>query len=201
MTRSSVRQKILALVRRQGSVTSADAARALQVGGADARHHLAGMVADGLLEVSGVRMPLGGRGRPQKQFRLRRMSAGDGLAGLVEALLAGKTPEQLEQGWGELASRLAAGNQAVAEKNPVRRLGLAVEHLNHLQYDARWEAHAGGPQVVLGNCPYWRVIGNQPGLCRMDAALLRALLGETVEQVAKLEQDERGNAHCVFRRG
>lgn len=199
MPASSTRQKILTMARRLGTLTAAEVARHLQVGRADARHHLGRLAEEGLLDVFESRTPQAGRGRPQKVYRLRRGAEGDGLAGLLEALLAGKTPVELERTWGGAASRLAAGNRAGAEKNSVRRLGLAVDHLNQLHYEARWEAHAGGPQVVLGNCPYWRVIERQPGLCRMDALLLARLLGGEVEQLAKLEQGERGLPVCVFR--
>lgn len=81
----------------------------------------------------------------------------------------------------------------------MRRLAAAVERLNASNYHARWEAHSSGPRLVLGHCPYATLPDRRPELCRMDAALLKNLLGAGVEQIARLERTEMGNVYCVFR--
>ncbi len=196
MARINIRQKVLILIKKLSSATAEEVARVLHVSQATARYHLAGLAIDGSVEVS---LLMNGRGRPQKLYRPSRLSRDDGLDYLMDAFLATVEPARQEQVWAESATRLAAGSNAEAEKIPVKRFGLAIEHLNQLKYEARWEAHAGGPQVILGNCPYFRVIENQPGLCRMDARLLEKLFGASVEHVAKLEMDRRGLPQCIFK--
>jgi predicted ArsR family transcriptional regulator len=64
--------------------------------------------------------------------------------------------------------------------------------LNQLHYQARWEAGAEGPRIILGQCPYAAVIGNHPELCRMDMSLLEGMLDTQVEQRVKL------GPMCIF---
>jgi predicted ArsR family transcriptional regulator len=67
-----------------------------------------------------------------------------------------------------------------------------------MHYQARWEAGADGPRIVLGHCPYGTVIEKHPELCQMDGALLAKLLGGEVRQTAKLEKGAGGLPYCVF---
>ena len=80
----------------------------------------------------------------------------------------------------------------------MRRLSSTIERLNEMHYQARWEAGAGGPRIVLGHCPYAAVIKNHPELCQMDAALLVILLSGEVSQTAKLETGAGGLPYCAF---
>jgi predicted ArsR family transcriptional regulator len=79
-----------------------------------------------------------------------------------------------------------------------RRLALAIERLNTLHYQARWEAHAQGPRVIFELCPYTPIIARHPELCRMDKFLLQELLGLEVSLSAKLELNTRGLPFCMF---
>jgi len=76
-----------------------------------------------------------------------------------------------------------------------------MQALNELNYEARWEAHADAPQVVLGHCPYAEIIDAHPELCQMDTFLLEILIGERAEQVEKLALNVRGWPYCLFRVG
>ncbi len=67
-----------------------------------------------------------------------------------------------------------------------------------MNYNARWEAHAEAPQVLLGHCPYRAIIQEHPELCKMDKYLLESLLDQQVDQIAKLEKDNQGIKWCVF---
>lgn len=190
------RQKILAFLKKQNVATAAEIGAALQMTAANARHHLAQLQADGLVEVVSVRGG-GKRGRPQKVYRLGKAVLGENFAEVLDALLSMMPPEEAE-------ARLESVGRALAEKvetrtTPLmRRLAQAVGRLNRMSYQARWEATPVGPRVVLGNCPYATLIEKHPALCRMDAALLHELLGEPVKQTAKLERTELGNIYCAF---
>jgi len=191
------RQKILAFLKKQNTATATEISAALRVTPADVRHHLAQLAADGLVEFASLR-GAGRRGRPQKVYRLGSALLGDNLVSLTGALLGQIPPEQLEAALQALGPTLA-GTPPERSTPLMRRLAGAVERLNASHYHARWEAHASGPRIVLGHCPYAALIERHPELCRMDAVLLQTLLGVNVEQLAKLEQTEMGNIYCIFR--
>jgi predicted ArsR family transcriptional regulator len=70
--------------------------------------------------------------------------------------------------------------------------------LNELEYQARWEAHARSPRIILGNCPYKGIIEEHPELCQMDVYLLENLTGEKAAQLSKLEKTPQGLPVCAF---
>lgn len=198
--KSNARQKLLAYLRKNHSATADEAGRAMGVTSANARHHLAGLAADGLAEVIGLRRSEG-KGRPVKVFGLSRVALGDNFALLSEIALEGwfasLAPEQRESALKLIAEHLAG--LPFDQKLPItRRLGLAAERLDSLHYRAHWEAHAGGARVILGHCPYAAIIGKHPELCRMDGLLLELMVGAGVEQIAKLEITGKGLPVCVF---
>lgn len=67
-----------------------------------------------------------------------------------------------------------------------------------MHYQARWEAGAEGPRVILGHCPYVGLVEQHPQLCQMDASLLVELLDGDVRQTAKLEVGAGGKPFCAF---
>lgn len=191
------RQKILAFLTKQNIATAREISAALQMTPANARHHLSMLAADGLVQAVSLRGQ-GKRGRPQKVYRLGSALLGDNLALLADALLGQVPPEQVESTLGAIG-RTLAGTPPERLTPLMRRLALTVERLNVMRYHARWEAHASGPRLVLGHCPYAAIIARRPELCRMDAVLLQTLLGANVEQIAKLKPTETGNVYCIFR--
>ena len=164
---------------------------------ANVRHHLSLLEKDGRVEVIHLR-GVAIRGRPHKVYRLGSALLGDNLAPLAKALLGQIPPEQMESALAALG-RALAGTPPERSAPLMRRLSAAVERLNASNYHARWEAHASGPRLVLGHCPYAAIIEHRPELCQMDAVILQTLLGMNVEQLAKLEQTEMGNIYCIFR--
>jgi predicted ArsR family transcriptional regulator len=103
------------------------------------------------------------------------------------------------------APELVAGggnrkDQAPGEKglSLATRLFMAVQRLNMMHYQARWEAHKAAPRVIFAHCPYQDVIETFPELCLIDAALLAQLTGIPAYQVEKLLPDLSGVKICVF---
>ncbi len=201
MTNITSRKRVLTFLERSQSATADEIARALRITPANARHHLSQLAADGLVRETGARLQ-SGRGRPAKIYRLGGESAGEHAAPALDALLG-----FLEDGDGErdrgdwvesVAGRLT-GLGLLPRGSPItRRLSAAIDRLTALKYHARWEAHAGGPRIILGNCPYRSIVDAHPALCRMDAALLARLTGQGVTQAAKLEPTARGLPFCLF---
>lgn len=190
----TARQKILAHLNKTRTASAREIARALRMSAATVRHHLRVLVTDGRLEITSVR-GRGGRGRPEKVFSIPRAALGDNLSALADALLAEAGRSVRVEA---LAKRLAGG--ADLTNHPVaKRLNLVVEKLNQMNYHARWEAGPAGPRVIFGHCPYAAIIGKHPELCRMDAALLRELMGTEAEQLTKIGRE--GGTACVFAMG
>jgi predicted ArsR family transcriptional regulator len=201
MTATTSRQKILTYLHRQSAATATELARALRVTPADIRHHLSRLLADGLVEVGGLRRD-GQRGRPHKIFRLSRPALGDSLPALASALMAEFFAAAPEEGrtaaLRRLAGRISPAQPVPPGSHITRRLAATVEILNRMRYQAHWEAHAAGPRLILGQCPYAAIITDHPALCLMDKFFLEQHLSQPVEQLAKLEHNERGLPVCLF---
>jgi predicted ArsR family transcriptional regulator len=198
MTKSFSRQKMLAYLGAHPGATAGEMARAFHVTPANVRHHLSVLVADGRVQVLGHRQ-LEGRGRP---VRFYGVNDTPDLSLLAEALLAewleNVPANEQEMALRALAGRLAATQPGERTGPALRRLSLTIERLNHLGYRSRWEAHAAGPRVILGRCPYAMMIDRHPELCKMDRFLLEKWLAQPMEQLAKLESSERGLPFCLF---
>lgn len=189
---TTTRQKILDYLKRNRTVSSRQLARDLHMTPANARHHLGILAADGRVEVVAQRQV--GRGRPEKVYHLAGTMLGDNLSVLVDALLS-EAGGQVEM---ETLGKRIAGDDVISDQPLMRRLASTIERLNTMRYQARWEAGAEGPRVVLGHCPYAAVIEKHPRLCQMDAALLEKLLGGDVRQTAKLEVGAGDMRYCLF---
>jgi len=207
------RQKILAYIRKYLIASAVDISHALEMTQANARHHLAHLETEGLIEVTGQRRGRG-RGRSAQVYTLSRAARGVNLEHLaivlIEECLAGLSSSAREDALRRIARRLAmtGKNQGV---NPTgstsltsqstsitRSLAMTIERLNELHYQARWEASAAGPRIYLGHCPYAGIVGAHPELCQMDAFILGERLGLLVQHVAKLQQSEKGLPFCEF---
>jgi predicted ArsR family transcriptional regulator len=194
--KSSSREKILGHLEAQKSATAAQLSRALQVTPADIRYHLGLLVEAGKIEIGG-KITTHERGRPSQIYRLAPRARQDNLTGLVRALLETIQKQSSYIELQDIARRLSdsAGRQ-VPRAGP--RLLQAVKHLNALHYQARWEAHANAPQMLLGNCPYAEIIADHPELCQLDATLLEQLTGFKAQQTEKLQPNQEGAIYCRF---
>lgn len=190
----TARQKVLTYLTKTRTASAREIARGLKMSPATVRHHLRVLVAEGQLEMSFVR-GREGRGRPEKVYSLPRAALGDNLSALGEAVLSeAGTAVQMDA----LARRLAA-NASFGDQPIARRLNLTVEHLNKMNYHARWEAGRQGPRLIFGHCPYAALIAKHPELCKMDEALIEELMGDAAAQMFKIGKD--GSSTCVFALG
>lgn len=196
----NTRLRIIDHLRKHQTASALELSKALDTTRANIRHHLAILETNDLIEMIAQRRE-GGRGRPVMVYGLSRHVLGDGLDELSAALMAewlgGLSDREREAGLRSLAQRLA-GPVSELPVPMAKRLNQAVERLNQMHYQARWEASAAGPRVVLGHCPFSAVIERCPELCRMDVHLLEMLLNVNVQQTAKLEMGARGEKFCMF---
>lgn len=171
---------------------------------ANARHHLAALEQDGLVEPAGERPPIG-KGRPQRLYRISdRMLGGnlDGLAlALLEELIERLLPDEQEEAFQRVANRMAKMGGAGSPRpggSLTQRLVIAVQRLNTLGYAARWQAQPSAPRLILAHCPYAPLAEENPLICQIDAALMESLLSARVTHTARLEVDPKGGRFCAF---
>jgi predicted ArsR family transcriptional regulator len=195
------RIRILDYLRKQQTASVKELSSALAMTGANVRHHLGMLESSEMIELVSQRRE--GRGRPAGVYGLSRRILGDGLDGLAGAmfdgLLRNGSEAVREAGLQSVAMRLGGNDRPGPEASALRRLTQAVDRLNELHYQARWEAGIEGARIILGHCPYAAIIATTPELCRMDAYLLEQRCGSTVEQTAKLQPSTKGYPFCVFR--
>ena len=181
---------------------------AMHMTASNARHHLAILEEQGLVEVFGQRTPKG-KGRPTNLYSLSEKVRGQNLDKLAHAVLQELLqglPQQ-EQGGvlQRIADRMTEGTPSETarkiNRTLTRRLNDTIRFLNDQNYLARWEAHAESPHLIFGNCPYAVILADHPELCQLDVHLLERLLASPVELIARLEPDSRGAPHCIFMLG
>lgn len=186
----TVRQKVLSYLNKTHTASAREISRVLKMSVATVRHHLRVLVSDGRLIESAV-LPEK-RGRPEKVYSLPQSALGDNLFRLSDALLE-ETGPAVEMD--RIAKRLA-GDSGFVNEPLAKRLNMTVEKLNEMNYHARWEAASEGPRLILGHCPYARIIEKHPQLCVMDSALLKELTGNSAKQLTKIGRD--GKLSCGF---
>lgn len=197
----STRNRLLELLRSHPPITAIDLSRILQMTPANVRHHLAILREQGRVEVISERSILG-RGRPRQLFRLTRTENNlDRLSdALLRQFLSPIAPQTTQADWQKIAISIAGVEVRSSGKLPQRLLD-TVQRLCNLNYHAKWEAHAQGPRIILGHCPYLPIIENHPELCQMDRLIIEHMAKIPVIQLAKLEKNPRGESLCVFALG
>jgi predicted ArsR family transcriptional regulator len=195
------RLRILDYLRKQQSASVHELSISMAMTGANVRHHLAVLESNDLIELISQRRE--GRGRPENVYGLSRRVLGDGLDGLaaamIDVLIRAAPPAVREAGLASLANHLGGKEPPGITGTLPRRLTEAVDLLNELHYQARWEAGIDGARIILGHCPYATIIANFPELCRMDAFLLEQRTGSPVEQLSRLQPSVKGYPFCTFR--
>jgi predicted ArsR family transcriptional regulator len=202
------RQRLMEYIETHQLVSAVEIGLAMHMTSANARHHLAILEEQGLVEVIGQRAPKG-RGRPTQIYGLSRRKRGQNFDKLADVLLGyildGLTPPEREGIIKQVADQMS--DKAISEaglkisRNLTIRLNDAIQILNHQKYMARWEAHAEAPRLILSNCPYAAILPDHPELCQLDGQVIEKLIALSVRQVAKLELDAQGLPHCVFKVG
>ncbi len=197
---TSSRSRILDYLKRHQTASVRELAGVMQLTGANIRHHLEILIANGQVEIVGLRHEE--RGRPVNLFGLSEWLLGDNLAVLSDAILENVfseiLPDQREEILGILARRLGGSQPECETLHLTSRLVEAVELLNSMHYHARWEAGPKGPRLILGHCPYSAIIAEHPELCQMDKSILEFRLGHSVRQIVKLQRSVKGLPYCEF---
>jgi predicted ArsR family transcriptional regulator len=192
----STRQHLLDILKNKPNCTAAELSRAMQLTKADVRHHLSNMVAEGLIVVTG-HLHSGRRGRPARQFSIAA-EQDHNFDLLSSALLAVSLQNLSPSGQSAYFKRVAAqlGGENIPDGPLAQRLAGTVEKLNELGYQARWEAHADAPRLILESCPFTPLLSEYPELSQLDEFLLEFLLRQPVAQIESPTPGADG--HCIF---
>lgn len=154
---------------------------------ANIQYHLKRMEQAGLITQVRVLISNNDRGRPRSYYSLSSGEKPDNLALLADALLRLRVNDTLASAQ-SMEKLVDLGWQIISIQSGISsltaRLNRLVKELSARNYQARWEAHADGPEVVFRNCPYAQIIQNHPELCAMDAAILEANLDARIEAKA-----------------
>lgn len=198
------RKSILEYLSNKPQATAIELSRALKMTPANVRHHLRVLVDEGAVELA-THIPPHGRGRPALLYALTQKSQDHNLDGLAHALLEATLKDRSDEERSQLIQSIADYLAMSEENKPgsqqaslTHRFYKAIQHLNKMGYQARWEAHSEAPRLLLGHCPYAAILPEHPELCQMDAYLLEELLGVPARQIKKRAQDSRGARYCLF---
>lgn len=193
------RQRILEFIKERKLVSADEISRSLKMSAANARHHLAALQREGVVQATGQRANQR-RGRPTLLYGLAQRKQQHNLGRLAAALLAERFgalgAEEKVEAMRRVAEQLDRTPRTLSP-NLTQRLAQAVSLLNEMNYEARWEARAEAPRVTFFHCPYVAILPEYPELCIMDAILIENLLAAPVTQTARLEPTPQG-LHCAF---
>ena len=204
----TARQRVLEFIRTRRVVRVAELSHALKMTPANARHHLAILQEQGLVRLIGEEQAAG-KGRPANIYSLTEFVDRhnlDRLTGsMLDELLSGSSHQEQEQLLLSLAQRVL-GTRGSDEPKPgttparsfTQAIYQTVQRLNEMKYQARWEARADAPHLILGHCPYAAIIADHPELCQMDAQMLEIMLQRPVTQTGKLLSAPQGDYYCRF---
>ncbi len=196
----TTRQQIVKYLHNKQTATATEISNALGVTPANIRHHLSVLLNEGAIQITG-NLPASGRGRPAQLFALTQQVQRHNLDQLVNALLATfiriLPQEEARHAWQAVAEKLYLEGKD-EKSNLTARLYLAVNRLNEMNYQARWEAHSDAPHLILGHCPYAAIRNEYPEICQLDRHLIAGLLKNPVRHTETLAHDERGMRFCKF---
>ncbi len=194
------RQRILDYLADHPSGSAKSLARALGKTSANIRHHLAVLQAEGWIQQAGeARVPR--RGRPTRLFGLTEKARQPEIHQLASHLWDAFLGTPHSRGRAKRLDRLVSqllGTRPLPSGPLSSRLFAAVQRLEGLGYDLRWEAHAEAPLIRMRYCPFAALAQDQNSVCELDQLLLSRLLGCTVEQLAQRRSNTVGSGVCLF---
>jgi predicted ArsR family transcriptional regulator len=173
----TTRQRILEYIQYRRTAAIEDLSVVLHFTRANIRHHIKQLLEEGLLVEVGKRKS-GRRGRPVLLYSLSEHIEShnfDNLASAAMDILFSQDGEKKNQNIKMVASILSQ-RENITGKTPSKRLLQAVQILNKMNYQARWEAHDDGPRVIFNHCPYAALLPEHPELCQVDTKLLEEML-------------------------
>ena len=195
----NTRQEILEHLSKNTYANAVDLAQILAKTRANIQYHLHHLEQAGMIIAVFPRSTASDRGRPRRYFSLSQAERPNNLALLAEVLLdfvklSAGSPQTQADLFTQIAQKIIKRSHAPVSGTV--RLNRLVRELSNHGYQARWEAHAAGPEIVFRNCPYAVLLPGHPELCQMDSLLLSDQLGQPMTQTARIQLP--GISACRF---
>lgn len=179
------RARILAYLSNHPEASAADLSHVLGMTTANVRHHLRLLQRQRLVEGRSERRAPG-RGRPTIVYRLSEQASPEDMQRLIAALwqvlVEGPAVRGRQTRLRHIAHQLA-GPWSPPTGSLTQRLTAAVQRLQQLNYQARWEAHATAPRIILIHSPFTALQRRLPGLRELDQYLVEVFLGQSITPV------------------
>ncbi len=159
---------------------------------ADIRHHLKFLIEQTkIIEVAPDTNF--SRGRPARRFTMNPTQLPDNYVEIVELLF--ENTNQFETVINELYTALYKKLDIEPYFPLIRRLNLLIKALNERKYQARWESHALGPELIINNCPYRLLLEKYPDFCKIDLRLISEITNHPCIHIHSV----LGYHNCKFR--
>lgn len=184
----STRWSVVKALRACGSATVAELAEVVGVKPVTIRHHLTSLQAEGLVDMTEKRH---GVGRPTHHYRLTHKADQffpnsfhllfDRLLGEIKETFPPETVNMLID---SLADSMASDvRREMTGMSPEARRARLVEWLEEHGLMVRWrQSDDGLLQLVKYHCPYYAVGDDHPELCRIDEAMVSAVIEVEVKR-------------------
>ena len=197
---NTTRESILSTLKAQGSATIAELAAAVGLTTVSIRHHLSGLLAEGLIVAEEERHCIG---RPRMVYSLteagmeRFPAKYVRLSGrLLDELKSTLATEDVEAMFTRIAASIVADNaHRLTGKSLEEKMALVVDLLGEEGFMAAWKVAGERYQLTEYNCPYLRIGQRHPEVCRIDQTLISQALAVPVERSSCLLE---GDEHCTF---
>jgi len=198
------RQRALleSLLERKEGCSADELADSLKISRSAVHQHLGALERDGYLEK--LMRPSQG-GRPGYAWRLTNkgihlfpkqyaLFSELMVLGMKKSLGSDGLARVLEELGEDIAKRYRPRLDAATDD--AERMRVVADIMQELGYAARADDAGGRPEIAAHNCVYHDLAAQHPEVCRLDLALLRALLGGEIEHA---ECMVRGGRVCRFR--
>lgn len=198
----STRIKILEYLQQKQTATTSELGHVIGYTEANIRHHLHILLTEGVIKVAGTRRAHK-RGRPTMIYQLEEHAVQSNINALIDAIMEvfiGSQPEGKHPTLYRMIALALISTETEHQlpKTIPGKLIYAIQRLNNMNYNARWEAHSQAPVIIFGRCPYRQIVDHHPEICLIDQHILELLIQSNVSQAAKLSPDISGLPHCVF---
>ncbi len=196
----STRQAVIEALKAVGQATVNQLSQMVGVKTITIRHHLNGLLAEGLIEQQEKRQTVG---RPIHIYSLTEQAESlfpHQYHRLVERLLdqvkEKLPPETIQMLMNSLASSLVSELQRELEQVPVEaRMSRLVALLSQEGFLAEWERSDNGLRLIEYHCPYYFIGQRYPEICQIDETMIRLAMGaEVAKETCLLD----GDSTCEF---
>lgn len=200
MSKQSTRETVFHTIKDMNRATVDDLAVAAEVSPVTVRHHLNGLMADGLIESDSVRRKVG---RPYYVYSVSEK--GNELFPKTYLALSSRLLDEMKERFSaEIVAELFQGvvqgilddRAGEFEHLPMEaRLDYLVGLLENEGFLAKWEKNGDKYDIIEYSCPLLSIGQTHQEVCTLDTALIEAVMQAEIEQHSCMIE---GDSRCRF---